>query len=119
MTLYPELFALLVVGHMLADYPLQGSFLAMAKNRFKPVPGTPWYQAMAAHAVIHGAMVGVITGNLWLGLLETAVHAVIDDRKCAGRFGFDADQALHIGCKLLWLALIALGVFQLGGPLWP
>lgn len=106
-----QIFALLIFGHMLADYPLQGEFLSKAKNRFKPVPGMPWYQAMAAHSVIHGGVTGLITGSLWLGLAETVVHWLIDDAKCAGRIGFNADQGLHIGSKLLWVALIAAGVF--------
>ena len=29
--------ALLVAAHALADYPLQGEFLARAKNRFQPL----------------------------------------------------------------------------------
>ena len=32
----------LMVGHALADYPLQGDFLAKAKNRTAPIPGVPW-----------------------------------------------------------------------------
>ena len=118
MTEYLHLFALLVFGHALADYPLQGSFLAEAKNRFKPVPGVPWYQALGAHAVMHGGLVGLITGNLWLGLMEFAIHFIIDDRKCAKVIGYNTDQALHILCKVVWVVLIAAGVFDLGGPIW-
>ncbi|MGV8959873.1 MAG: DUF3307 domain-containing protein [Stenotrophomonas sp.] len=103
-----QLFALLIFGHALADYPLQGQFLARAKNRLSPVPGVPWYQALGAHAVIHGGMVGVITGSLLLGALECAAHALIDDFKCARRIGFNVDQALHVGCKLLWVAAVAI-----------
>ena len=101
-------FALLVAGHAAADYPLQGDFLARAKNRFAPLPGVPFYQALGAHAVMHGGMVGLITGSLILGLAEAAVHALIDDAKCACRLSFNQDQALHIGCKVLWCALIAM-----------
>lgn len=101
-------FALLVVGHAVADYPLQGDFLARAKNRLAPIPGIPFYQALGAHAVMHGGMVGVVTGSLALGLAEAVLHALIDDAKCAGRLSFNQDQALHIGCKALWCALIAM-----------
>lgn len=100
--------ALLIVGHAIADYPLQGEFLAKAKNRISPLPGVPFYQALGAHAVMHGGMVGVVTGSLTLGLCEAAIHAVIDDAKCAGRLSFNQDQAAHVGCKLLWCALLAL-----------
>lgn len=101
------LFALLLVGHALADYPLQGDFLARAKNRTAPIPGVPWYQALFAHAAIHGGFVGVITGSVWLGLAEFVIHAAIDDAKCRGWISYNTDQALHIACKTLWVAIIA------------
>jgi hypothetical protein len=97
-----ELFALLVAAHMLCDYPLQGDFLARAKNRAMPIPGVPWYQALGAHSIMHGAAVGLLTGVPALGVLEAAAHAAIDDSKCMGRIGFNTDQALHIGCKAAW-----------------
>lgn len=103
------LFALLI-GHALADYPLQGDFLARAKNRSMPIPGVPWFQALGAHALIHGGMVWAITGCAWLGLAEAAAHAFIDDSKCTGKIGFNADQALHVACKVLWAFIIARGV---------
>lgn len=99
------LFALLVAGHVVADYPLQGDFLAKAKNRFAPIPGVPWYQALAAHATIHGAAVGIITGSPILAVCEAIAHALIDDAKCRGRLSYNQDQALHISCKALWAAI--------------
>lgn len=102
------LFAL-IAGHALADYPLQGDFLAKGKNRAAPIPGMPWWQLLGAHAVIHGGMVAAITGSLWLGLAEMAAHALIDDAKCTGKIGFNTDQALHLVCKLLWV-IIAVSV---------
>lgn len=103
------LFALLG-AHALADYPLQGDFLSKAKNRTSPIPGVPWYQALGAHALIHGFFVAALTGFWWLGIAEMVVHAVTDDAKCSGRISFNTDQAIHIACKLLWwgvaLALI-------------
>jgi hypothetical protein len=102
--LLPLLFAL-IVGHALADYPLQGDFLARAKSRFAPIPGVPWQQALGAHALIHGGFVAVITGVWWLGLAEAVAHAAIDDAKCSGAISFDADQLAHLACKALWVAL--------------
>ena len=99
-----NLFLALIAGHALCDYPLQGDFLARAKNRAMPIPGVPWYQALGAHAIIHGFAVGLLTGIPALGIAETLAHSAIDDAKCTGKIGFDADQALHIGCKLLWVA---------------
>lgn len=103
----PLLLALLV-GHALADYPLQGDFLARAKNRFSAMPGVPWYQALGAHAAIHGGFVAVITGYWWLGVAEAVAHAMIDDLKCRGAIGFNTDQALHAACKFSWVAVVLL-----------
>lgn len=102
-----EIFALLIFAHFLADYPLQGDFLARGKNRMAPIPGIPFYHPLTAHAVIHGGFVGVITGNLGLGLAEAVIHWIIDDSKCRGRISFGTDQALHLGCKILWVLLLA------------
>lgn len=105
-----ETLALLIAGHAIADYPLQGDFLAKAKNRFAPIPGVPWYQALGAHSIIHGGFVGVITGSLWLGLAETVVHFLIDDAKCAGRISYNTDQSLHIACKVAWAMALYAGI---------
>lgn len=99
------LFALLVFGHALADYPLQGDFLAKAKNRTAPIPGFPWWQALGAHAIIHAGIVGLVTGSLVLALLEAVAHFVTDDLKCRGKIGLNADQAIHIACKLVWVLI--------------
>jgi len=104
-----QTLTLLIVGHALADYPLQGEFLAKAKNRFAPVPGVPWYQALGAHAVIHGGAVGVITGSIVLGVLEALSHMLIDDLKCGHRISYNVDQLLHVVCKFAWLGLLAWG----------
>lgn len=105
------MFAGLVAGHALCDYPLQGDFLAKGKNRTAPIPGMPWWQLLGAHAAIHGGAVGLITGVWWIGLLEFAAHFVIDDLKCRSRLSFNQDQALHLLCKAAWV-WIALTVSQ-------
>ena len=102
-----ELFSLLLAGHFIADYPMQGDFLSRAKNHTNPIAGVPWYQALMAHATIHGAFVGLITGSLFLGVIETILHAMIDYRKCAGRIGYNQDQAWHVSVK----AAIALDFY--------
>lgn len=101
-----EIFLLLIFGHFLMDYPLQGDFLARGKNRHNPLPGVPWYHALGAHAVLHGGAVGIITGVWWLGVLETALHAVTDDLKCAGKIGYSTDQFIHIACKALYIGVL-------------
>lgn len=109
-----ELLLALLVGHALADYPLQGDFLAKAKSRVSPIPGVPWYHGLAWHSAIHGGFVGAITGSVWLGLVEFFAHCLIDDAKCSGKFGigeraFNIDQALHVACKVAWVAILVVG----------
>src|SRR5574341_1932246 len=101
-----QIFCLLIVGHAVCDYPLQGDFLAKGKNHRNPIPGVPWWQCLLAHSVIHGGMVGLITGSVWLGLAEFLFHALIDFGKSHGAYGFSVDQWLHLGCKVLWACLI-------------
>lgn len=103
-----ELFALLLVGHALADYPLQGDFLSRAKNRVTPIPGVPWRQAMAAHSIIHGGVVGLLTGSLWLGAAEVCAHWITDDLKCRNKISFNVDQAIHVACKAAWCGIAVL-----------
>jgi hypothetical protein len=101
-----RLFALLIIGHVLADYPLQGDFLSRAKNRTAPIPGVPWFQAMGAHVIMHGAIVWLLTGVWWLGVAELVIHAVTDDAKCHGVLSFNQDQTIHIMCKVAWTLIV-------------
>lgn len=92
---------MLLAGHWVADYPLQGEFLAEAKQN-----GPLRVYHLVAHAGIHGGTVALITGSVWLGLAEWSTHTVIDELKVRGRTSLAVDQALHISTKTLWLALI-------------
>ncbi len=98
---------LLLAAHALADYPLQGDFLAKGKNRHTPiVPGIKfWPHCLTAHALIHGGFVYLITGSLMLGIAETVAHWIIDFGKCENWYGINTDQGLHVGCKIAWVAL--------------
>lgn len=97
---------LLLGAHALCDYPLQGDFLARGKNHRNPIPGVPWYQCLAAHSLIHGLAVYLITGSLILGVAETILHALIDFLKCEGFYGFNYDQYLHLLCKVAIAATV-------------
>ena len=105
-----ELFALLLFAHLLFDYPLQGDWLARAKNRSDPIPHVPWYQAMFAHTAMHGMAVWIITGIPLLGLAEMAIHWITDDLKLQGELTFNQDQAIHIVCKAVWAVITVLVV---------
>jgi hypothetical protein len=97
------LVVLLLGAHALADYPLQGDFLAKAKNRSAPIPGVPWRVALASHAAIHALFVAVILGSWQLAVAEFVAHYIIDDVKCRGKVSFTVDQVLHLQCKAAWL----------------
>lgn len=99
----PALMLIALIGaHCFFDYAGQGDFMSNAKNRTKAIPGVPWRTVLAAHGAIHGAAVALITGIWWLFLLEAALHYITDDAKCSGRISFNADQGMHIGCKVAW-----------------
>lgn len=100
---------LMLVWHAIADYPLQGDFLAKAKNRLMPIPGVPWWQALSAHALIHAGGVFWITKSLTLAVLEFVSHFIIDTLKCSNKIGFNSDQALHVLCKIIWAAMFYYG----------
>lgn len=111
------IFFALVIGHVLADYPLQGRFLAMAKNRHADVsslfggeapPRGLWIHALTSHSLIHAGVVWLITGSIVLGLAELALHWVIDFAKCEKWTNLTSDQALHLICKASYVALIGL-----------
>lgn len=104
------LFFWLLVGHSLCDYPLQGDFLARAKNQHAPLPGIPWEIALAAHALIHAGAVAFLTGSILLGLAEFVAHTAIDWIKSELITDFAMDQMLHVACKVLWiLVLVHIG----------
>lgn len=96
----------LLVGHALADYPLQGDFLARAKNRVTPVPGVPWWQAMTAHCLIHAGVVMWWTEVWWMAAAEFVVHFAVDDMKVRGKLTYNQDQMLHVVCKVLYVVML-------------
>jgi hypothetical protein len=102
------LFVLLVLGHLVADYPLQTDFVAKFKCRRASLPSVPWYYVMAGHAATHAVSVWLITGSVWLGCAEFVAHYVIDVLKCEGLTNIHVDQSLHVACKVAWLMILVL-----------
>ncbi len=98
-------FALLAMGHFVADFALQSDRMAVEK-----CPGKdhtlPWQWWLISHAGIHAFFVTVLTGVFWLGLAEWVLHTFIDYGKCKHRYGLGVDQLLHMTCKFLWVLLI-------------
>jgi hypothetical protein len=100
-----ELYFWLTVGHALADYPLQGDFIAQAKNRHTAPGALFWRWVLPTHGLIHGGFVALVTGSVLLGVAEAVAHSAIDYAKCEGWLSFDADQLLHLACKVCWAAI--------------
>lgn len=98
---------LLIAAHCVCDYPLQGEFLAQAKNRNTVIGKAFWKHALFAHSMIHGTAVLVLTGSLALAVVEVVAHAVIDWFKCEGRITLNTDQAAHIACKFIYACIVA------------
>ncbi len=126
------LLGLLCFFHFLADYPLQGDFLAKAKNRSAPIPHVPWQHALFAHAFIQA---GFVYLAIFLFLIarqaiyfvsdmpllstnemviypacffagELVAHYMIDESKCSGEITFAQDQYSHLLCKAIWAATV-------------
>ena len=116
MDVFVTTFLALVFFHALADFPLQGDFLAKAKNPLTPLPGIPWAWAMTMHTTIHAGAVLLVTGSYLLAGVELVMHWIIDDNKCRGHFGFGIDQGLHVMCKAFWALGVAMSV-AFGEPL--
>jgi len=101
------LFALAVV-HALADFPLQGEYLARQKVRPEGGGSHDWLVALTAHALIHAGGVWLVTGSKVLGLCEFFLHALIDWGKGEKRYGLLTDQGLHLACKAAYAAVLFL-----------
>ena len=116
------LFFALMIGHAIADFPLQGQFLAMGKNRHvkmpdpegEPFPKNLWVYCLSAHALIHAAPVWLLTGSAALALLECVLHWLIDYAKCERWTNFATDQGLHVLCKAIYTFLIWQGWVEIG-----
>lgn len=103
-----ELFILLVLAHLVADYVFQTDSIALGKNNtLDPAKfGVNWYYWMGSHAATHSLFVYILTMNIWACLFEFASHFIIDYMKCNKHYGLHVDQLLHIICKGLIVILI-------------
>ena len=117
----------LLAGHALMDYSLQNDAMAACKCRRTTNPiqqSVPWYYWLTAHALLHGAAVGVIIrwsdgANFHIavvfGLAETFLHWFIDLGKCEKLYSIHIDQGMHVLCKVLWWGLLYFGVVPFNG----
>ncbi|MDX1679260.1 MAG: DUF3307 domain-containing protein [Akkermansiaceae bacterium] len=96
------LFALFI-GHALADFPLQGAYLAEKKGRLRAGDTTEWLVALFAHGLIHAGAVWLVTGSMMLGGIEFVLHCLIDTGKSERKYGLLVDQTLHLCCKVAYV----------------
>ncbi len=99
-------FFALAVFHALADFPLQGDYLAKQKVRSSATGTAEWVVALSAHSLIHAGAVWLVTGSKLLGLTEFVLHAWIDLSKGRGYFGHLTDQVLHLSCKIAYVGIL-------------
>lgn len=102
----PLLFAALLAGHAIADTLLQPPALSAGKRSTR---GSERWRSLGAHGAAHGFFVALLLSPL-LGLAEAVIHPAIDRAKGRGWIGMEADQLLHVACKILWLALYFEGI---------
>ena len=111
MQAFELLFQLLVV-HAILDFMLQPNIMASAKSRHSRhhAEGNSefpaWYYWLGAHSLGHGGGVYLVTGNIWLGLVECFLHGLIDHLKCERKTTLAQDQALHLTCKIGYLVYL-------------
>lgn len=105
------LFAAFVVIHALADFPLQGDYLAKQKNRKSASSRSDWIIALAAHCVIHAGGVWLVSGSLIFAGVELVLHALIDLGKGEEKYGLATDQILHLACKLGYALVLSHWMF--------
>jgi len=100
------LFAAFVVMHALADFPLQGSYIARQKSRVLADNRSDWIVALIAHCVIHAGGVWLVSGSLAFAAVEFSLHGLIDLGKGEEKYGIIPDQLLHLVCKLAYALIL-------------
>lgn len=94
------LFFKLLIGHALADFPLQGQFIGDFKNWNNPCKENIWWILMTAHCLIHAGVVWYVTGRGEFAVVEFFLHYLIDCAKNGSYLNFKSDQGLHLICKI-------------------
>lgn len=108
------LFFAFAIAHALADFPLQGDYLARTKVRNQANNLQEWLISLTAHSLVQAGGVWIVSGSALLGVTELCLHWLIDLGKGEGKFGYAADQWLHLTCKLAYVIVLVLGVVPVG-----
>lgn len=115
MELFFNLILAMFMWHAIADFPLQGDFMAKAKNPTTAIPGISSYMVLYMHCLIHAAGVWLITGIQFLAAVEIITHAAIDTLKNRKLIDFELDQILHLTCKVIYAAIVVCVLKLTGG----
>jgi hypothetical protein len=97
------------IAHALADFPLQGDYLAREKVRGQALNLSSWAVALSAHSLLHAGAVWIVSGSMMLGAVEFGLHWLIDLGKGEGRYGLLVDQGLHLACKAAYVSFLVWG----------
>lgn len=103
------LFFAFAIGHALADFPLQGDYLARVKQRRNASTIFEWIAALTAHSLIQAGAAWLISGSILVGVIELVLHWLIDLGKGEGKYGYATDQCLHLSCKVGYTIAMAMG----------
>lgn len=106
------LFFAFAIAHALADFPLQGDYLARVKQRRNASTTFEWIAALTAHSLIHAGAMWIVSGSILIGVIELALHWLIDFGKGEGKYGYATDQALHLSCKVGYTIVMAMGLLH-------
>jgi len=109
-----ELLFKLFVAHAIADFALQSEAMNKGKNRHRKQDNIPqgqkeiqcWPYWLTAHALINGGAVYLATGSVLVGLIELALHWIVDFAKCENWTGIHDDQFFHACCKIFYLLFL-------------
>ena len=115
-----ELFLILIWCHWLGDFGLQSEVMAERKNWKKenkegwnnnplnPPFQSTWRYYLSAHGFIHGAVIYLFTGIVWIALVESFVHIIFDYLKTSEYTNIHWDQFLHLISKIIYILLFLI-----------
>lgn len=100
-----EVLLWIILAHYIADYPLQGSFLAQTKGKY--------FYSLLAHSIIYGLTIALAFKLLGVfSILKAFIlvisHILIDYKKATAKNKYKAlttylyiDQALHLAINVV------------------
>lgn len=117
-----EFFIILIFCHFIGDFALQSNTMAKGKNwkndektkkkwefhnKYK-VYHPMWKYYLTAHGFIHGACIYIFTGFIWIAVIESLFHIIIDYFKCSEYTNIHGDQFLHLTTKLIYVLIFLI-----------